>query len=94
MADADDKKAQDNAQDKAQDNAKTEDNKESKQAAPKIGIVTWAILAVIVVLCAGSGLLLGRLFGGSDKPQTQSSQTDESTSVETPETENLEFPQR
>lgn len=68
-----------------QDNAEVENKNESKQAAAGIGIVTWAILAVIVALCAGSGFLLGRLFAGSAEPQTQSSQADESTSSENPE---------
>ena len=63
---------------KAQDDAKVEDSSESKQADAKIGIVTWAILAVIVVLCAGSGFVLGRLFAGSSSPETtESSQKDE-----------------
>ena len=67
-----------------QDNAEVENENESKQAAAGIGIVTWAVLAVIVALCAGSGFLLGRLFAGSAEPQTQSSQADESTSSENP----------
>ena len=68
---------------KNQDDANVEKDNESKQAATGIGIVTWAILSVVVVLCAGSGFLLGRLFANSDKPQTQSSQTDETTYPET-----------
>jgi len=65
-----------------QNDVNVEDNGKSKQAAAKIGIVTWVILAVVVVLCAGSGFLLGRLFASSDKLQTQSSQTDQSASSE------------
>jgi len=68
-----------------QDNAEVENKNESKQAAAGIGVVTWAILAVIVALCAGSGFLLGQLFAGSAEPQTQSSQADESTSSKNPE---------
>ncbi len=74
MADADDKKAP--------DDANVEKKDEPKQGKTGIGIVTWVILAVIVAICAGSGLLLGRLFAGPDKPQTQSSQTDQPTSPE------------
>lgn len=75
MADADDKKAQ--------DDASVEKKDEPKQGKPGIGIVTWIILAVIVAICAGSGLLLGRLFAGSNKSQTQPSQTDQPTSAKT-----------
>jgi len=75
MADADDKKAQ--------DDASVENKDEPKQAKTGIGIVTWIILAVMVAICAGSGLLLGRLFAGSNKPQMQPSETDQPTSVET-----------
>ena len=56
MADVDDKKTQDDVEAK--------DSSESTQDAAKIGIITWAILAVIVVIFAGSGFFLGRLFAG------------------------------
>lgn len=47
---------------------KTEDNEQkSEQAKPKIGIVTWAIMGVIILLLTGSGFLLGRLIA---KPTT------------------------
>ncbi len=79
---ADDEKIQ-------QDDEKTKDTGESKQQDNgKIGILTWAILAVIVVLCAGSGFLLGRLFAGSSAPETtEPSQTAPSISSENPETD-------
>jgi len=73
---------------KTQDDTKVEDGSESKKADAKIGIVTWAILAVVVVFFAGSGFLLGRLLADSDKPQTQSSQTDKAYSAENPKMEN------
>ena len=85
---ADDKENQDNAEVENKNESKqaaVENKNESKQAAAGIGIVTWAVLAVIVALCAGSGFLLGRLFAGSAEPQTQSSQADESTSSKNPE---------
>lgn len=70
---------------KTQNDEKVEDSSESKKTAPKISILTWAILAVIVLLCAGSGLLLGRLFAGADSPEAtelsqENSQTEEMTS--------------
>jgi len=81
MADADDKKAPEDK--KAPDAASVEKKDEPKQGKTGIGIVTWVILAVIVALCAGSGLLLGRLFASSNNPQMQPSQTDQSTPAET-----------
>jgi flagellar basal body-associated protein FliL len=80
MADKDDKKNQDDAGEEKTAEEKNETKQEGKTG---IGIVTWIILAVIVVICAGSGLLLGRLFAGSNEPQTQPAQADELTPVET-----------
>lgn len=78
MAEADDNKAQEDPQ--------VKENNESKQDGAGIGIVTWVIMAVIVVLCAGAGLLLGRLFASSSKPEaTESSQTGETVHPESPE---------
>src|SRR4030042_94260 len=42
---------------------KQKDSKEPKAA--KTGILPWIILAAVVLLCAGGGFLLGRLFTGS-----------------------------
>lgn len=91
MADTDDKKAPDdeNAPDdkktpkdgKAPDAENAEKKDEPKQAKSGIGIITWIILAVIIAICAGSGLLLGRLFASSNNPQPP--QTDQPTPVET-----------
>jgi flagellar basal body-associated protein FliL len=80
MADEDDKKNQDDAGEEKTAEEKNETKQEGKTG---IGIVTWIILAVIVVICAGSGLLLGRLFAGSNEPQTQPAKADELTPVET-----------
>jgi flagellar basal body-associated protein FliL len=76
---------------KTRDDTNVEGGGESKETAAKIGILTWVILAVIVVLCAGSGFLLGQLFASPDEPETQSPQIDEVASPESPkssETEN------
>jgi flagellar basal body-associated protein FliL len=65
---------------KVQEDTKVEDSSESKKAAPKTGILTWVILGVIVVLCAGSGLLLGRLLAGADSSEeAESSQENTQT---------------
>ena len=91
MADADDKKAKDDAKkdDVKKEDAKVEKNDESQQTSGGIGIITWVIMAVIIVLCAGSGFLLGHLFAGPAKPETtQPSQTDKSTYQESTETDN------
>ncbi|MHC4122682.1 MAG: flagellar basal body-associated FliL family protein [Planctomycetota bacterium] len=96
---ADDKKTQDNAKvedssepketaTKIREDENVEDSSEPKQTAAKIGFVTWAILVVFVVFCAGSGFLLARLLAGPDKPQTQSSKPEESVSPKNPEVEN------
>lgn len=78
MADTDkkvtdtDKKAADT--DKKEE-AKTEKDEKPQQAGAKIGILTWIIMAAVVVLLAGSGFVLGRLFAGSPSPEaTESSQ--------------------
>jgi flagellar basal body-associated protein FliL len=79
------------ADEKNEENEKKEKN-EKKQETPeektgekksKTGILMWAILAAVVVACASSGLLLGRLFAGTAKPEADKpSQTDQTTSAE------------
>ncbi|MHC4076187.1 MAG: flagellar basal body-associated FliL family protein [Planctomycetota bacterium] len=73
---------------KTRDDTNAEGGSESKETAAKIGILTWVILAVIVVLCAGSGFLLGQLFASPDEPETQSPQIDEVAPPESPQAEN------
>ena len=65
MADTDDKKKK--------EDTKTEKDEQSRQAGTKISILTWIIMAVVVVLLAGSGFVLGRLFAGSSSPETTES---------------------
>ncbi len=62
MADTDDKKKK--------EDTKTEKDEQSQQAGTKISILTWIIMAVAVVLLAGSGFVLGRLSAGSPSPET------------------------
>jgi len=61
MADADDTKNEEKQEDTK---AKSTDEKPSIS-----GLLPWIIMAVAVVLCAGAGLGLGRLFAGSSTPQ-------------------------
>ncbi len=62
MADKDDKS-------KNQDE-KTEKNEKTQPAGTKIGILTWIIMATVIVILAGSGFVLGRLFAGFSSPKT------------------------
>ena len=72
MADKDDKEMK--------EDTKTEEDEQSQQAGTKISILTWIIMAVGVVLFAGSGFVLGRLFAGSTSPEiTESSQENTQT---------------
>ena len=61
MADADETK---NGEQQEDTKAKSTDEKPSSS-----GLLPWIIMAVAVVLCAGAGLGLGRLFAGSSTPQ-------------------------
>ncbi len=66
----------------ALDDAKVEKKDKSKRELGGISIVTWAILAVIVILCAGSGFMLGQLFAGPSETQIEPPQKDEVVSPE------------
>jgi len=68
MADTDDKEKKEEKEE-----TKTEKDEQSRQAGTKISILTWIIMAVVVVLLAGSGFVLGRLFAGSSSPETTES---------------------
>jgi len=45
-----------------------EDSKEQKTS--KAGVLRWVIMAAVVLICAGSGFFLGRLFAGSPTAET------------------------
>jgi len=79
MADAENKakeapKAADSDKDKAkgQEPGKEAGKGEKAQAAgaKKTGMLMWIIMAVIVIVLAGSGFVLGRIFAGSSAPKT------------------------
>jgi len=74
MADEDDKK-------KKQEDANVE---EKEQTSSKGGMLQWIIMAVIVIVCAGSGLFLGRLFAGSPPETIESPQEDAPAQTENP----------
>ena len=67
---------------KQEDSKAKKSNKEAKKGgkkAPVGGILPWIIMAVVIALCAGAGLGLGRLLASSSKAETiESSQQDES----------------
>jgi flagellar basal body-associated protein FliL len=93
MADTDDvkkqespkeEKAEEKAEEKTKEKAeektkeKTEEKIEEKTFAG--GILRWVIMAVVVVLLAGVGFVLGRLLTGSDTPETGESSQQNPTS--------------
>jgi flagellar basal body-associated protein FliL len=81
MADEDDIQQQEGADDTEQQ----EDSKTVKSDKPVSsgGMLPWIIMAVVVVLCAGAGLGLGRLFAGFRKPQAaEPTQEDEPAQAE------------
>ena len=47
-----------------EENEKTQEEP-TKQKAPKGGKLIWIITAVVVLICAGSGFVVGRIFAGS-----------------------------
>lgn len=77
MADEDDKKEQEDAKvEEIEEKAAEEKTTEEKTSG--IGALTWIVMAVIVVLCAGSGFIVGRILAGSPSAETaESSQKDE-----------------
>ena len=73
--DADDKEKKDDTKTDADDKEKKDDtkaekNEQSKQPGTKISLLTWIVVAVVVILFAGSGFVLGRLFAGPNAPET------------------------
>ena len=57
--------------------------------APSSGMLQWIIMGVVVIICAGAGLGLGRLFAGGNASETaESSQREQKAQAEEPQTEN------
>lgn len=82
---ADDAKKTDDAAKKEEPKA---ENKNEK-AAGSSGILSWIIIAVIVVVCAGAGFGLGKLLAGSQKPETADPNKAAHKSAEPAKAENL-----
>jgi len=81
MADEDDAKQQETQE--KQDATKTEKTESSDKKSLVGRFLPWIIMAVVVVLFAGAGLTLGRMFAGSSTPQTPGdSQQDQSAQVD------------
>ena len=62
-----------------------EKNKETEDAAKKAsagGILPWIIIAVVVIVCAGAGFGLGRLFARPGPPQTDQPQENQADPTE------------
>jgi flagellar basal body-associated protein FliL len=81
MADEDDIKEQ---QDK-QEQPKQQDSKAEKSDKKSLiaRLLPWLILVVVVLICTGAGLFVGRLFAGSTKPETVESGTKPDTPKQT-----------
>ena len=80
MAETDEEKK--NADVAKTEDAKPEKDEQTGKAGTKIGLLMWIIMAVVVVLCAGSGFVLGRLFAGPSSPQTSESSQESSKAEE------------
>jgi flagellar basal body-associated protein FliL len=78
MADADDKKEQEE-QKAPETEAEQTDQNDKKSLVARL--LPWIIMAVVVAICAGGGFSLGRLFAGSDTPEAaeSDSKSDEPT---------------
>lgn len=68
------------------DNEKKDDKKE-KSAEGKIGIVTWLIMIVVVLVLSGSGFVLGRLVAGSVNKSPQPDNLGATGQIEDPTAE-------
>ena len=83
MADADNTKKQEDLEPSDADNTKKQEDLEpvkSDKKASRGGMLQWIAMAVVVIVCAGAGFTLGRLFGGTGKSKTtEPSQQDPTT---------------
>ena len=81
MADEDDAKQQETQE--KQDATNTEKTESSDKKSLVGRFLPWIIMVVVVVLFAGAGLTLGRMFAGSSTPQNPGdSQQDQSAQVD------------
>jgi flagellar basal body-associated protein FliL len=76
MADADDIKEQEEQEGQKDPKAKTSDKKSLIAR-----FLPWIIMVVVVLICAGAGLSVGRLFAGSGKPEAAESDSGSNVSA-------------
>ncbi|MCX5633255.1 MAG: flagellar basal body-associated FliL family protein [Phycisphaerae bacterium] len=62
--------------------AKPEKSEKPQQTGAKTGILMWLIMAVVVVLFAGSGFALGRLLAGSFSPSPETAESSQENTQE------------
>ena len=75
MADEDDAKKQEETE--------AEGDDKSQKTGKIGGLLPWIIMAVIIIVCAGSGFAVGRLFGGAGPADTdESTEQDQLTQAE------------
>ena len=56
-----------------------EETKNEEKSNSEIGVLTWVIMGVIVVVLAGSGFVLGRLFAKPGRPEASESIQEDSS---------------
>jgi flagellar basal body-associated protein FliL len=81
MADEDDIKEQQDEQEQPEQ----QDSKAEKSGKKSLiaRFLPWVILVVVVLICVGAGLFVGRLFAGSPEPETMESDTKPDASKQT-----------
>ncbi|OHB85236.1 MAG: hypothetical protein A2Z38_00695 [Planctomycetes bacterium RBG_19FT_COMBO_48_8] len=77
MADADDIKEQEGQEEQKDPKAETSDKKSLIAR-----FLPWIIMVVVVLICAGAGLSVGRLFAGSGTPEAAESDSGSSASAQ------------
>lgn len=87
MADEDDAKKQEDTETegdaKKQEDTEAEGDDKSQKTGKIGGLLPWIIMAVIIIVCAGSGFAVGRLFGSADPADTdESTEQDQLTQTE------------
>jgi len=70
MADEDDTRNQGQEEQKEQEDLKPEPSDKKAAGTP---FLQWVIMAIVVILCAGAGLVIGRIFAGSGTNETAQS---------------------
>lgn len=86
MADADDIKEQEVQEEQEGQEGKEEQKKPKAEKSDKKSLIArflpWIILFVVVLICAGAGLSVGRLFAGSGTPEAAESDSGSDASAQ------------